>query len=1607
MMSNHFATRRAARRPIGRKCRPTVCRSMEVLESRCLLSAVDLAYSSYLGGNGIPGSGEEDVGSAITVDRAGNVYVVGYTTANDFPVTAGAFQTRHGGGGRDAFVAKFDPLGRLRWSTFLGGNGNEYAFDVAVDEGSGNVYVTGSTPSTDFPTTPGALRRVLAGGSCSGVPCGDAFLSVLNPDGTGLVYSTYIGGDDADDARGLAIDGSGTAYIFGSTISTNFPVTPSAYQPTFGGGRTFFYDGDAFVAVVRPAPNPGSTAPSDPSDLVYSTYFGGASNEIHYGGGIALDSQGKVYITGHTRSPNFPTTPGCLDTSYNGGYDAYVAKFDTAMSGSQSLVYATVIGGTGDESGYSIAVDAEFNAYVTGSTSSVNFPRVNPIQSTKSAGNDAFVAKVNSNCSGLVYATFLGGTGNNDIGLGISLGRSMGNQPPSVYVTGATDSTNFPTVDTLQPHGGGNDAFVSQIGPDGSAFVYSTYFGGSNSENFIAGDIVVDSGGTAYITGLTASSNNQNFPLTPDAFQRTFGGPAYDAFLARLSQPTGNQPPITTDDEMRTAEDSSLSFPAGDLAANDQPGPPNENGQTLTVTAVTATADTHGVVSLSNGSVRYVPESDFNGRASFQYTVCDNGTTNGQPDPKCATGLVRLTVTEVNDPPRATTDEKTTNQNSSLSIPAGDLTANDTAGPINEDRQVLSVSSVVGTAETHGTVNLNSGIVRYTPDTGFVGAASFQYTVCDDGTTNGLADPMCAVGLVRVTVTERAGLRIVLKKGPNLLNNPAASAAFDQAARFIESVLSDPITVAVDAEIEPLAPNVLGNTATQVFVAPYSFVRDRMASDAAADESVVTRLPTTASVSFLAPTGSSFQGRMSAARANLLALGVPPEALLGRNCQFDPAVLCDMRITFSSTFPFDFDRGNGIAPGQFDFIGVAIHEIAHGFGFLSFVDAVDTRLPEVGELLPSPLDLFRLRPGAGQSNFTGSPRILAPGAFEPFQVTFDGGIFDPSGINIPGLTRGDLPMSTGIQFGDGRQASHWKDDQVTGITIGGLDPTLSPGTPVPWTASDTRALGLIGWDVQTLDQVGGPSDDLIIWPEFQSSSAPQPTAVAMVQEASECDPTGAGEEECDVPPIADDQGVLLSEDDAAAIELTGNDPNGAVVTFAIARLPEHGVVTGFNPATGTLTYRPNHDYSGVDSVTFRVNDGQWDSEPATVSILVDPVNDPPRVEQRAVPTPEDTPVAIDLRQFASDVETSSDALTLRILTSTHGSTALLPDGHTVRFTPEPNYTGTAKLRFSVADTGDGDSPPIQVEASVSVEVLRGNDPPQSAEQAVEVRQEGRLVFSLPASDPDAADRLSYHVVLWPEHGRLTLDAETGSVEYLPFEGYAGPDRFAFTATDGERESNTASVTITVKPLQTGIDLTDGVLTVVGTSGNDSLRLLRRGTGYTVTSSFAAPFLVRNRSVVKGVVVYSLDGNDMINLAALPGGQSAEVYGGPGNDRITGGAGADILRGGSGNDVLTGGKGNNILIGGEGSDRLVGSSGSDLLAGGRLVDPSRDLIFSSVLDTWRVAMTREDKLAAAQPLLDHILDDSERDLLTGGLAADLFGFQNLDRIIDRVAEDVVV
>jgi hypothetical protein len=361
-------------------------------------------YLAIIGGSG------DDTGFSIAVDSSGDAYITGATDSTDFPVT-NSIQSSFGGGAQDAFIAKLDPTGSsLVYSTYLGGSGNDTGFGIALDS-SGSAYITGVTDSPEFSTLGNT----------------DVFVAKLNPSGDQRAYLAILGGTGDDTGFDIAVDGTGSAYVVGSTDSTNF-TTANAWQPNFGGSQ------DAFVAKLNPT---GSA-------LVYSTYFGGTGNDSGFG--IAIDSVGNAYITGSTDSPEFTSL---------GGRDVFVAKFSSA--GDERL-YFTILGGSGDDAGFGIAVDSTGNAYITGSTDSSNFTTANALQSNAAGSQDVFVAKLNSAGSTLSYSTYLGSI-DNESGFAIAVDNS-GN----AFITGFTSSTNFPTASPLQSVMGGNgDAFVLKI----------------------------------------------------------------------------------------------------------------------------------------------------------------------------------------------------------------------------------------------------------------------------------------------------------------------------------------------------------------------------------------------------------------------------------------------------------------------------------------------------------------------------------------------------------------------------------------------------------------------------------------------------------------------------------------------------------------------------------------------------------------------------------------------------------------------------------------------------------------------------------------------------------------------------------------------------------------------------------------------------------------------------------------------------------------------------------------------------------------------------------------------------------------------------------------
>jgi hypothetical protein len=452
-----------------------------------IIDPLVLVYSTYLGGSGY------DSGYSIAVDSEGAVYITGYTDSEDFPTKKpiqGSFE-----GYYDVFITKINSSGSaLVYSTYLGGWDMDNGYGIAVDS-KGAAYVTGETRSRDFPTK-NPIQESLGGWY------EDVFITKVNASGSALLYSTYIGGSGNEGGEGIAIDSEGAVYVTGYAQS-DFP-TKNPIQGSYGGGFR-----DAFILKVN----------SSGKKLIYSTYLGG--NGEDWPEGIAVDSEGAAYMTGHTKSENFPTK-NPIQGSYGGGEysgDAFITKVNSSGS---TLVYSTYLGGSGEDWGSGIAVDSEGAAYVTGGTRSRNFPTKKPIQGTNAGYYDAFITKINSSGSALIYSTYLGGSGY-DGGYSIAV-----DSEGAAYVTGYTQSRDFPP---MLRESGGTDAFISKVNSSGKKLIYSIFLVGSG-EDWGEG-IAVDSAGAVYITGYTDS---WNFP-TKNPIQGSYGGGYHysDAFITKIA----------------------------------------------------------------------------------------------------------------------------------------------------------------------------------------------------------------------------------------------------------------------------------------------------------------------------------------------------------------------------------------------------------------------------------------------------------------------------------------------------------------------------------------------------------------------------------------------------------------------------------------------------------------------------------------------------------------------------------------------------------------------------------------------------------------------------------------------------------------------------------------------------------------------------------------------------------------------------------------------------------------------------------------------------------------------------------------------------------------
>lgn len=453
--------------------------------SRPLVIDPVLVFSTYLGGT------NDDSGLDVTTDNAGNIYVTGWTQSSAFPTVA-PLDSRLAGFS-DAFVTKMDAAGKMViYSTYLGGSGSENGARIAVD-GVGSVYVSGMTNASDFPLkNPFQAQR-------KGQD--EAFVTKLSPTGNEILFSSYVGGSADDSASGIAITTSGDIYLTGTTRSTDFPVA-QAIQSTLAGGA------DGFLVKVT----------SD-GMLAAATYLGGSLDDAPQS--VAVDRNGEAYIAGQTGSANFPVMNAYQPQLANrvGGIDGFITHFNAAGT---ALTYSTYLGGNSFDYLTDLAVDSSGNAYVTGYTGSDNFPLRDALQKSSGGQFDVFVTKLDRSGKALIFSTYLGGAGA-DQAFGIAV-DSLRN----VYITGLTRSLNFPVINSIQPNFlGDRDAFLCKINATGGKIVYSTYLGGARGETGWA--VAVDSSGAATVTGVTTSPD---FLVRNPLYNKV--GTLEDAFVTKV-----------------------------------------------------------------------------------------------------------------------------------------------------------------------------------------------------------------------------------------------------------------------------------------------------------------------------------------------------------------------------------------------------------------------------------------------------------------------------------------------------------------------------------------------------------------------------------------------------------------------------------------------------------------------------------------------------------------------------------------------------------------------------------------------------------------------------------------------------------------------------------------------------------------------------------------------------------------------------------------------------------------------------------------------------------------------------------------------------------------
>jgi hypothetical protein len=748
------------------------------------------------------GTAGTDVGNAVAVVASSNnsPYIVGWTDSAAFPTTTGVYQP-NSGGGKDVFVLYCIDICSNWWATYLGGSGDDLGNGIAVDA-SGNVYVTGSTTSGNFPVhgTPSPYQANSNGPQ-------NAFVTVLNPTGSGLVYSTYLGGSGTDSGQAIATDGTGASYIVGTTTSTNLPATTGALQTSAGGGTCGGNPcHDAFFAKIS----------SNGSALNYLTYLGGSGDD--FGNGMALDSSSNIYLVGSTASSNLATS-GAFQSTLAGTENAFLAKLSPVGSTPPSLLYLTYFGGSGTDLGNAIALDSLGNAYITGSTTSTNFPTTPGVfQTTLNGTQNAYVAKFKPTLSGaasLIYSTYLGGSVA-DSGNGIAV-----NGNGNAHVVGGTTSTNFPVyLPTQSANGGGEDAFATILDTSGAVLLFSTYLGGTQAD--VANGAALQSNGTLWFVGTTGSSN---------VFGGAYGGGPSDAFYGdywNIVNPIAVLSP------------TSLTFPDTIKGATSSPLSVKVTNYGDTALSISSTAINGDFVIQTNGcgtslaansscTISMVFEPSTTGARTGTLTISDNAANSSTQTVSLSglgvsAGVVTFNPTSVTFAPQPalTTSAPTPVTLTNTGTGAMVITSIATSAPFAETNN-CPITPAALAASTSCTIN-----ITFTPTA--YGSAVGQITVTDDAAGSPQSVPLTGIGQAPVVSLSPGSLAfgsvavgssgtsqsVTLSNSGTLalnITNIVASAGFSEANNCPAS-LSIGASCTITVTFSPLSVGMISGTVT-------------------------------------------------------------------------------------------------------------------------------------------------------------------------------------------------------------------------------------------------------------------------------------------------------------------------------------------------------------------------------------------------------------------------------------------------------------------------------------------------------------------------------------------------------------------------------------------------------------------------------------------------------------------------------------------------------------------------------------------------------------------------------------------------------------------------